>query len=227
MDSRRFGDIIVTPPNLDSPGSRLSTVSFLDTSRGAIEDFQYVGERLRDLDLTSTRLLCGRLAGVEADRGQLEDTQLHSVELTGCTVTALRCTGSRFSRVVFRDCTFTGATFEDCTFDNVLFDGCRLDYATFAGVRAIGPLVFTACSLVEAELTGSDLAEETALAHCTLRRTAFGAGDYRGTDLRGSDLTTLVGVGNLTGAVVSSGQEHQLAQAFLAAMDLTVSDEER
>lgn len=227
MDNRRFGDITVTLPDLGAAGPHLRNLSSLDTTRGSIEDFQYVGERLRALDLTSTRLIGGRLDGVEAERVQMEQSQLHSVELISCTLAALRCTGSKLSRVVFRECTLMGATFEDCTVDNVIFEGCRLDYATFCRIRATGPLVLTRCSLVEAELAGNDLASETAVDRCTLRRTAFSPGNYRGTDLRGSDLATVVGAGNLTGALISPDQEHQLAQALLADLDLTVADEGR
>lgn len=227
MDSRRFGDITVTLPNLDPAGSCLNNVSYLDTTRGVIEDFQYIGERLRDLDLTSTRVLGGRLGGIQTDRTQMDQTQLHSVEFTDCTAKALRCAGSKLSRVVFRNCTLMGATFEDCTFDNVLFEDCRLDYATFAKVRAIGPLAFTKCSLAEAELTGNNLAEETAFDQCTLRKTEFRTGNYRGTDLRGSDLTTVIGAVNLTGVIISPDQEHQLAQALLDGLDLTISNEGR
>lgn len=227
VDSRRFGDITVTLPNLDAPGSRLENVSYLDAAHGSVEDFQYVGERVRELDLTSTRLLGGRLGGIHAEHARMEGTQLHSVEFSDCTIKALRCASGKLNRVVFRDCSLMGATFEDCTFDNVLFEDCRLDYATLTRVRAIGPVAFTGCSLAEAELTGNDLADETVIGRCTLRRTQFGPGTYRGIDLRGSDLTTVAGARYLTGVIISSDQEHQLAQALLADLDLTITDEGR
>lgn len=225
MDSRRFGDITLTLPDLDAAGFRLNNVSHLDTARGSIEDFQYIGERLRDLDLTSTRLINGRLGGIEADRAEMAETQLHSVEFIDCTAKALRCADSKLSRVVFRDCRLMGATFEDCTFDNVLFERCRLDYATLSRVRAIGPVAFVKCSLAEAELAGNDLADESAIDNCTLRKTVFRPGNYRGVDLRGSDLSTVVGAVNLNGVVISPDQEHQLARALLADLDLTVTED--
>lgn len=227
VDSRRFGEITVTLPNLDAAGSHLGTVASLDATRGSIEDFQYVGERLRELDLTSTRLLGGRVVSVHAEHTRMEATQLHSVEFTDCTMKALRCASGKLNRVVFRNCSLMGATFDDCTFDNVLFEQCRLDYATVTRVRAIGPVAFTGCSLAEAELTGNDLAGETVIDQCTLRRTEFGPGSYRGVDLRGSDLTAVTGAGNLAGVIISSDQEHQLARALLADLDLTVTDEGR
>ncbi|WP_031518226.1 pentapeptide repeat-containing protein [Streptomyces sp. NRRL F-5123] len=226
MDTRRFGAITVTLPNLDSFGATLTDVPHLGTTHDAIEAFRYADERLRDLDLTATRLVGGRLEGVRADRVRLDEARLHAVEFTNCTFDALRCARGKFSRVLFRDCTLIGAAFEECTFDNVLFEGCRLDYATVAGARATGPLVFTGSSLSEAELTGNEFAGETAVHHCTLHRTAFRSGNYRGTDLRGSGLDALVGGANLTGAVVSSGQEPQLARAVLADLGLSVSGEE-
>jgi len=224
MDSRRFGRIELTLPGLDGPGMYLNNVTTLDTGRGSVEDFQYTGERIRDLDLTGTRLITGRITDLQADRILLEQTQLHSVEITDCELGALRCANSKLNRVHFRDCKLLGSAFEKTTLDNVLFENCRLDYATFTKIRAIGPVSFTKCMLAEAEFTGNDLTE-VVLDGCTLRQTEFGPGTYRDTDLRGCDLSTLRGAGNLTRTIISPLQEAELAQALISGLNLTVTDE--
>ena len=224
MDSRRFGRTSLTLPSLDGPGSYLSNVTTLATGRGSVEDFQYTGERIRDLDLTGTRLITGRITDLQADRVLLKQTQLHSVEIRDCELGTLRCVESKLNRVHFRDCKLLGAAFEETTLDNVLFENCRLDYATFTKVRAIGPVVFSNCMLAEAEFTGSDLTE-TVLTGCTLRQAGFGPGVYRDSDLRGCDLSTVRGAGNLKRVIISPLQESELAQALISGLDLTVTDD--
>jgi uncharacterized protein YjbI with pentapeptide repeats len=57
---------------------------------------------------------------------------------------------------------------------------------------------------------------------CKLSATQFDACDLRGADLRGQELSTVVGVGSLRGAVISEGQVPGLTEAFLAELDLVV-----
>ncbi len=225
MERRRVNGITVALPDEKAAGPELSTLSHLDTSAGTVADFAYTAASIRDLDLTGIRLLSGHLSGIEAERVLMaQETQLHSVEIVDCTFGALRCEDSRLTRVIFRSCQLRGATFEECTFDNVLFEDCRLDYATFTKIRAAGPLAFTRCQLAEAEFSGCDFGGGTAIADCNLRQTDFRPGKYRNADLRGSDLTSVLGATNLTGAIISPDQEHQLAQALIAALDLTIRD---
>lgn len=224
MQERRIGRLSLTLPDLGCPELYLTNVTHLDTGRGSVEDFQYIGEAIRDLDLTGLRLLTGRISGLQADRVLMEQTQLHSVEFTDCQFGTLRCADSKLSRVHFRACKLMGSAFEDTTLDNVLFENCRLDYATFTKVRAIGPVAFSKCILPEAEVTGNDLTE-TVLEGCTLRQTDFGPGTYRDTDLRGSDLGTVHGAINLLGSVIASSQEAELARALISGLDLTITDD--
>nr|WP_269327500.1 pentapeptide repeat-containing protein [Kineosporia mesophila] len=144
--------------------------------------------------------------------------------MTDCTFTALRSENSRLTRVAFRGCRLMGATFEDCTLDHVLFDSCRLDYATFTRVRAAGPVIFTNCRLTEARFDACTL-EKAAIENCELPEAEFGPGRYRHLDLRGSDLSRVIGASRLSGAIISPDQEHQLAQALITALDLTVADD--
>ncbi|MBC3844047.1 hypothetical protein GXW82_39200 [Streptacidiphilus sp. 4-A2] len=78
--------------------------------------------------------------------------------------------------------------------------------------------------LAEAEFSRSDLTEMV-FDSCTLRQTEFGPGTYRDTDLRGSDLSTLRGAGNLKRAIISPFQESELARALISDLDLTVADD--
>lgn len=165
-------------------------------------------------------LLGGSITGVRAQRTRLEDLLVDSVTFTDCDLSHLRWTGGRVSRAVFTGCKLTGAAFEDSTWDNVVMEKCRLDFATFTRVRATGPVVFSKCSLVEAEFTSVDLTDAV-LDDCDLTKTEFSGGQYRGLDLRGNDLSKLRGVGVLKRIIIDPPQTPQLGQALATVLDVT------
>src|ERR1700683_5257972 len=93
-------------------------------------------------------------------------------------------------------------------------------------IRATGPVLFARCSLREAEFNGCDLAHSL-FDDCDLALTGFGSGNYRGCDLRGNDLSALVGTGNLKHIIIDRAQLMQLAEALAGELDVTFGDERR
>ncbi|MEU3572198.1 pentapeptide repeat-containing protein [Kitasatospora sp. NPDC036755] len=223
MDSITFGRVTVTLPTLDEPGLYLSNVTSLDSARGIVQDFQYGDADLRDLDLSDTSLITGRVKGLRADRVQLDKARLDSVEFDTCDLATARIADSKLSRVTFRNCKIMGVGLTGVALDNVLFENCKLDYATFEQVRATGPVAFSKCVLTEASFTGCDLTGAV-LDACALRLTEFGRGKYQGLDLRGNDLTSLRGVAHLTKVVIDRAQQSELAEALIAELDVTFGD---
>ncbi|WP_162869943.1 pentapeptide repeat-containing protein [Kitasatospora cineracea] len=222
MDST-FGRVTVTLPNLTEPGLYLSNVTAFDSARGIVQDFQYADANLRNLDLTDTNLITGRVTGLRADRVQFEKIRLDSVEFDGCDLATARITDAKLSRVVFRNCKIMGAAFTGVTLDNVLFENCKLDYSSFEQVRAIGPLAFSKCVLNETTFTGSDLSRAV-LDACSLRLAEFGRGKYQDLDLRGNDLSTVRGAANLGKVIIDRAQQAELAEALVAELDVTFAD---
>ncbi|SOB81658.1 pentapeptide repeat-containing protein [Streptomyces sp. 1331.2] len=223
VDSKTFGRVTVTLPRLDEPGLYLSNVTSLDSARGIVQDFQYGDTELRDLDLTDTSLITGRVSGLRADRVQFDKVRLDSVEFDTCDLATARISDSKLSRAVFRNCKIMGANLTGLTLDNVLFENCKLDYAGFEQVRATGPVAFSKCVLTEASFTGCDLGG-TVLDACALRLAEFGRGKYQGLDLRGNDLTSLRGVANLARVIIDRAQQAELAEALIAELDVTFGD---
>nr|WP_255519122.1 pentapeptide repeat-containing protein [Kitasatospora sp. SID7827] len=129
--------------------------------------------------------------------------------------------GSRATQVHWSGSRLMGATLSNVTLGDVLFEGCRLDYATFDNVRAAGTLVFDRCILTEAVFTGCDLTDAL-FRDCTLDKTTFNRGKYRGTDLRGNELSTISGTAHLTGVLLDPAQPDQLTRALLTELDATV-----
>jgi uncharacterized protein YjbI with pentapeptide repeats len=104
---------------------------------------------------------------------------------------------------------------------NVLFEHCRLDSVTFDQVRATGPTAFVGCSLSETLFARCGLGAVT-FDGCKLTSVTFESADLRVADLRGNDLSTLVGIGWLHGAVISSDQLPGLTEALIRDLDLIV-----
>ncbi|MFJ2744823.1 pentapeptide repeat-containing protein [Streptomyces sp. NPDC087440] len=224
MDTRTIRRTSVTLPALNEPGLYLSNVTSLEGGRGRVTEFQYADAALRDLDLSDTHLMDGRITGLKAQRTRLDKLRVDSVEFTGCDLAALHWTDSKLSRVVFRDCKLMGATLEDVTLDNVLFENCRLDYSTLTRVRATGPVIFTKTSLRETTFASADLS--TALIDDgDLRLTEFDGGKYRGLDLRDNDLSQLRGLASLKQIVIDRAQTLQLAEALVAELDVTFGED--
>lgn len=223
MANRRFGSLTVTLPTLDAPDIDLSNITSLESSRDVVQDFRYIDASLRELDLSGVRLITGRVAGLSAQRVRLQETVMDSVEFDGCDLRSLQWTNSKISRVVFRNCKLMGAALEDLSLENVLIEGCKLDYSTFDLLRATGPLAFAKSSLSEATITRCDLSGAHFEA-CTLRQTEFVGGKYRGTDLRGNDLSSIRGIAALKQIIIDRPQEAEMATALATELDVTFGD---
>ncbi|MCX2180841.1 pentapeptide repeat-containing protein [Streptomyces sp. SKN60] len=221
--TRTFDRVTVTTPDLDEPGLHLAKVDTLESPRGVMQDFAYAGADLRALDLADLRLLTGRIDGVRAQRATFEGLVAHDVEIGGSELGTARWSESRLSRVLVRDCKLLGAALSGVVLDDVLFERCKLDYATFERVRATGPVVFHECVLTEAVFTDCDLSG-VVFSDCALRRAEFGAGRYRGADLRGNDLSTVRGIAHLAGVRIGPEQQGELAQALVGELGITVGD---
>ncbi|GAA4918988.1 pentapeptide repeat-containing protein [Streptomyces coeruleoprunus] len=223
MDEITFGRVSLTLPGLDEPGLYLSNVESLENGRGIVQDFQYTGADLRALDLADVQLLTGRIADLRAAQFRLSEVRVNSVVFDTADLGNARWSDSKLSRVVFRNCRVMGATLAGLTLEDVLFDNCRLDYCTFEKNRAVGPVVFSKCSLTEASFFDCDLSGAV-FDDCVLRRTEFGKGRYQGTDLRGNDLSAVFGVASLSKVIVDRVQQADMAHALLSELEVTFGD---
>ncbi|MDH6120328.1 uncharacterized protein YjbI with pentapeptide repeats [Kitasatospora sp. GAS204A] len=222
MDSRTFGRVSVTLPNLAD--GYLTNVTTLESGRGSVQEFRYADADLRDLDLARARLITGRVTHLHATRVRLDDVRVDSVEFDSCDFGSADWSDSKLSRVVFRDCKIMGANLTRVNLDSVLFENCKLDYATFEQVRAAGPVAFSKTALIEASFNGCDLAK-VVFDDCTLRLTEFGRGTYKETDLRGNELTTVRGVANLAKVIINHSQQADLAQALTAELEVIYDED--
>lgn len=158
-------------------------------------------------------------------------------KLTGCTITrswlinadlsTIDYSEIAFDRCVFRDCSLMGARLSESTLKNVIFENCRFDYATLTTVRATGPVVFLGCSLTETMFDRCKLGTAV-FDGCKLSAPIFKSCDLRGADLRGNDLSKVIGVTtSLHGSVISEDQFVAFTEAVTRELELTIKDKPR
>ncbi|MFF5243543.1 pentapeptide repeat-containing protein [Streptosporangium sp. NPDC000095] len=220
MDTRTVRETSVTLPGLND--ADLDEVDSLEGEHGKLRDFRYADARLRELPLSGTQLMDGRVIGLTTQRARLDELRLHSVEFSDCDLSGLHWDDSKLSRVTFTNCKMLGTVWEGITLDDVVFERCKLDLAVFTRVRATGSVIFSACSLREASFSATDLSGGVAIDDCDLTLAEFNDGKYRNLDLRGNDLSGIRGVSALKNIIIDRPQLQGLAEAFAAEMEITI-----
>jgi len=224
MDTLTIRDLAIDLPQLHD--DELTPVQHLDTDADRLSLISYAVSSLKQHTLSRTQVFDTRLHGITAERANLDNLRMSSVEVSRCDLASLTFTASRLTRVRFTDCRLLGARLSDLTLENVVFERCRFDYATFDNVTAKGPAAFAGCSLVESEFTGCDLSG-VAFDDCALRSTTFGPGTYKGTDLRDNDLTAITGALNLRRVVINHHQLTDLSTILADELGITFADDDR
>jgi uncharacterized protein YjbI with pentapeptide repeats len=223
-----MGQITIRGLSVDLPArdadSELDAVPTLGKSAGLISGFEYSGARLPALELTDVTLVTGKVGKVRAEETSITGTQVRSVEFAGCELGSLRWSGGKISRTRFSDCQLVGARFEDITLDHVVFADCKMDYAMLNRIRAAGPVMFTGCSLREAEFADCYLTGAL-FSRCDLTLADFSSGRYASCDLRDNDLSTVTGIHHLKHVVLDRAQLLQLAEALAAELKVTFGDD--
>lgn len=222
MDTLTIRETIADLPVLDA--EELTAVRSLGEDGGRLSLFEFAEASLRTLELADAQLFDGRISAVSAERGHLRDLHLSSVEFTGCDLSQLRWESSRLNRVRFTNCKLLGAALTGLSLEDVVFERCRLDFAELTELQSKGAVIFTGCTLPEATFDGCDLSG-AAFDDCNLRATTFGTGTYKGTDLRGNDLSGLVGAINLKKAVIDRQQLTELAAAWAEDLGITFGED--
>jgi uncharacterized protein YjbI with pentapeptide repeats len=223
MDQVTIRQTTAEPPRFD-PEVALEPLPRLGARSRLATDFEFGDATMNAWELAGAYLLHGKIPKLRAVGARITGTRMDSVEFTGCDLSSLRWRDGKISRVRFDACKFLAARIQAVTMEHVVFSGCKLDYAALGQIRATGPVLFAGCSLREAEITGCDLAG-AAFDGCDLHLTGFGPGHYRGCDLRGNDLSALLGAAHLDRVIIDRAQTAQLGEALAAELTVTFGDE--
>ena len=185
-------------PDLDGVG--------LDGGSVALPDARSLG--ILRSRLTGTVLATPPDAVVEA-----HDAELVELDLTGRRIEALH-------RVVLRRCRLGGADLGDARLRDVVLEECVLDLASLRGAELDG-VVARNCRTEELDLSGARLTDVT-LEGIVLEAETLGGARLERVDLTGADVSAVVDVRGIRGAVVSEGQAVALARRLAEAHGIDV-----
>jgi uncharacterized protein YjbI with pentapeptide repeats len=149
------------------------------------------------------------------------------ITIRGCRFERVDLSGSRWrdvtlERTVFQGCRLLGAHLTGVTAKDVIFEDCRLDYATLERFRTTGPTAFIDCTLAETTVARSAM-PQAIFDGCRLTGTELIECDLHDTDLRGSDLSTVIGLLSLAGATVTPDQLAELINPLVHHLRLQVT----
>jgi len=217
MDTRTIGEQKILTPDLDPRDlDPVAEEPDDDLVEALVDGVSWTGNRLGGVRVSQSHLI-----GVDLSDAVWRNVTLYGCRLERIDLSSARLTGTTIERCEFVGCRMTGLHLSDATLKNVVFDNCRLDYATLTKVRTAGPVGFTNCNLTNGILTGCDLTK-AALTACRLTEVELTDCDLRGADLRGNELTAVIGLRNLRGAILAEDQLPALATIATRELEIEV-----
>jgi uncharacterized protein YjbI with pentapeptide repeats len=190
-------------------------------SRFSLDDLS-----MRALDAQDVGLYEGKIHSVHAESASIKRVTARSLKFSECNLHLPTWSGGEVSTTWFDNCKLLGARFGDIKLAHVVFTNCVLDYSTFSQVRTLGPVMFSHCTLREANFE-SGYFSQMLFDECELAMTNFGPGSYKGCDLRGNQLSSVTGIHNLKSVIIDRHQLLQIAEAMAAELDVTFGDEQQ
>ncbi|OLB82237.1 MAG: hypothetical protein AUI14_00965 [Actinobacteria bacterium 13_2_20CM_2_71_6] len=217
METRTIGELRILLPDLDPRD--LDPV--IDQPDDDLHEAMVDGATWTGHQLAGARVSQSHLLGVD-----LTDAVWRNVTAYGCRfervdLSSARLMGVTIERCEFVGCRMTGVQLIQSTLKNVVFDDCRLDYANLTEVRTTGPVGLRNCNLTNAVLAKSDLTK-LVLASCRLTELELGDCDLRGADLRGNDLSAVIGLTSLRGVIIAEEQLSDLTSIAARELDIDV-----
>ena len=172
--------------------------------------------RIADGDFSGTTIpsLAVRRSVFEAisfAQAHLRSVRLRDVRFVRCDLSNAVMRGVEASRVEFVDCRLIGMKAIECRMEDVLLERCDSRYAQFND-GAVQCSDFVDTQLNEAEFRAVNL-ENTLWIRSDLSRADLKGAKLTGADLRGASIEgMIVGVPDLSGAIVSPSQAMELAR---------------
>ena len=163
-------------------------------------------------------VLRSRLVGCHVDDAtdatlDATDAAFEDMDLTGRRIDGLR-------RVSFTRCRLGGVDLGDAHLRDVRFDECVLDLASARGAT-LERVTISGGRIEGLDLTGATLSDAT-IAGVELAEVALDGARLERVDLTGADLTGVVDLSTLRGAVVSQVQAISLAARLARAAGISV-----
>jgi uncharacterized protein YjbI with pentapeptide repeats len=217
MDTRKVGDLKILTPDLDPRDLDTVEEPPADELLEALVD----GADWAALERDAARLRLSHLVRVNLANATWRRPTMYGCRFEQVDLSGARLGEATIERCEFIGCRLTGLQLTDTTLKNVIFEDCRLDYATLTQVRSTGPTALLECNLDHATMTRCQLGP-VVISRCQFAEVELQDCDLRGADLRGTNLSTVTGISNLRGSVITASQIDELAATLTRELTLTV-----
>nr|WP_246256041.1 pentapeptide repeat-containing protein [Isoptericola halotolerans] len=178
--------------------------------------------RLDRVELRGARADGSRLDGLRAPEADLRHLALTEVVLSRVDVPVVQGVRTRWRDVEVHDARIGSAELYESAWQSVRFVGCKLGFVNLRGAT-LRDVVLTDCVVDELDLVQAQ-ATRVSFEGTRVRRLDVQASSLQDVDLRGAELTELVGTDALRGSTITPAQLGQLAPALAANLGIDVVD---
>lgn len=206
-------------PDLDLTGLPPGDPDVLGPER-QVEEVELAGATTDPLDLTRARLNGVRIERAEARQWQLRGARLREVELAGFDAAVLSGPYGDWSDVVVGPGRIGVGELYESGWRRVRLVGLRARYLNLRGC-VLSDVELVDCTIDELDLDGARL-DRVALPRTRIGVLTISGATLAHVDLRGADLTEIVGMRHLSGAVVDDVQLARLAPALAGQLGIRV-----
>ncbi|WP_328442412.1 pentapeptide repeat-containing protein [Streptomyces sp. NBC_00444] len=189
-------------------------------------DGDYDGLEFRESDLAGQDGGGARFMDCALTGCALDETRLHHARFLDAVLTAPRGVGTNLAESTLRDVEVVdarlgGTQLHGAVLERVVIRGGKIDYLNLRAAR-LRDVVFENCVLVEPDFGGARL-ERVEFPGCVLKEADFTSATLLDVDLReAAELGIARGIGQLSGAVISTGQLLDLAGALAGELGIRV-----
>ncbi|MGV8881795.1 MAG: pentapeptide repeat-containing protein [Rhodoglobus sp.] len=188
--------------------------------RAVVEATFFESQTWSDRDLTDLVLSESRLDGVS-----IADCVLRGIRVSECLIDALNAPVLAAGRSQWRDTSIQrsrigSAELFDADLSMVRIENSKIGYLNLRSA-VLNSVIITGCTIDELDL-GGVRAKRVAIVDCQLGTLDVTRAQLTDVDLRGSSLTSIVGIDGLRGATVDNDQLSALAEHLASAAGILV-----
>jgi uncharacterized protein YjbI with pentapeptide repeats len=192
------------------------------TSGAELEGVHHRDVDVERIELRGARFDEARLEGLRAREADLRQLQLTDVVMERVDVPVVQGVRGRWRNVELRDARIGSAELYESRWESVRLVGCKLGFVNLRGAT-LRDVVLVDCTVDELDLVQAE-ATRVSFTGCRVGRLDVQASMLRHVDLRGAELSEIVGTDALRGVTVSTAQLADLAPVLAANLGITVAD---
>ncbi len=164
-----------------------------------------------------------KLEKINFTQAKLEKSGFIDTAITNCDLIATSFADSSWLRTVIKNSRCSGLQIQASTLKDITFLDCKLNLSNFRFSKLTN-VHFKDCMLDEADFYTAEL-NNVYFQNCTLDKAEFSSAKLKKADFRTSEITNVLGVRSLAGAIIDSMQLVSLAPVLANELNIVVLDE--